>query len=56
VQTYERLLDVAGELLAHVDIERISTNLICARRQDAARSLSVFPQQIRGPQGPRGRQ
>ncbi|MDB5497798.1 MAG: TetR family transcriptional regulator [Phenylobacterium sp.] len=31
VQTYERLLDVAGELLADVGIERISTNLICAR-------------------------
>jgi AcrR family transcriptional regulator len=29
--TYERLLDVAGELLAEVGIERISTNLICAR-------------------------
>src|SRR4029453_1683740 len=31
VQTRERLLDVAGELLAEVGIERISTNLICAR-------------------------
>ena len=31
VQTYERLLDVCGELLAEVGIERISTNLICAR-------------------------
>jgi AcrR family transcriptional regulator len=31
VQTYERLLDVAGELLAEVGIERISTNMICAR-------------------------
>jgi len=31
VQTYERLLDVAGELLAELGIERISTNLICAR-------------------------
>ncbi|RAK56012.1 TetR/AcrR family transcriptional regulator [Phenylobacterium soli] len=31
VQTYERLLDVAGELLGEVGIERISTNLICAR-------------------------
>jgi AcrR family transcriptional regulator len=31
VQTYERLLDVAGELLAEVGVERISTNLICAR-------------------------
>ena len=30
-QTYELLLDVAGELLAEVGIERISTNLICAR-------------------------
>jgi AcrR family transcriptional regulator len=31
VQTYERLIDVAGALLAEVGIERISTNLICAR-------------------------
>jgi AcrR family transcriptional regulator len=31
VQTYERLLDVAGELLAENGIERISTNQICAR-------------------------
>jgi AcrR family transcriptional regulator len=31
VQTYERLLDVAGELLAEVGVERISTNLISAR-------------------------
>ncbi|RAK60689.1 TetR/AcrR family transcriptional regulator [Phenylobacterium hankyongense] len=31
VQTYERLLDVAGELLAEVGVERISTNQICAR-------------------------
>lgn len=31
VATYERLLDVAGELLAEVGVERISTNLICAR-------------------------
>ncbi|MBI1199763.1 MAG: TetR family transcriptional regulator [Phenylobacterium sp.] len=31
VQTYERLLDVAGELLAEVGVERISTNMICAR-------------------------
>jgi AcrR family transcriptional regulator len=31
VETYERLLDMAGELLAEVGIERISTNLICAR-------------------------
>ena len=31
MQTYERLLDVAGELLADVGIERISTNQICAR-------------------------
>ena len=29
--TYGRLLDVAGELLAEVGIERISTNQICAR-------------------------
>ena len=28
--TRERLLDVAGELLAEVGVERISTNLICA--------------------------
>jgi AcrR family transcriptional regulator len=31
VQTRERLLDVAGELLGEVGIERISTNLISAR-------------------------
>lgn len=31
VQTYERLLDVAGALLADVGVERISTNLISAR-------------------------
>ncbi len=31
IETYERLLDMAGELLAEVGIERISTNLICAR-------------------------
>ena len=31
VQTYERLLDVAGELLSEVGIEGISTNLICVR-------------------------
>jgi len=31
VQTYERLLDVAGELLGDVGVERISTNLISAR-------------------------
>ena len=31
VATYERLLDVAGALLGEVGIERISTNLICAR-------------------------
>lgn len=31
LQTYERLLDVAGALLAEVGIERISTNMICAR-------------------------
>ncbi len=30
-QTYDRLLEVAGELLAEVGVERISTNLICAR-------------------------
>jgi AcrR family transcriptional regulator len=30
-QTYDRLLEVAGELLAEVGIERISTNQICAR-------------------------
>lgn len=30
-QTYERLLDVAGELLSEVGIDRVSTNLICAR-------------------------
>jgi AcrR family transcriptional regulator len=29
--TRERLLDVAGQLLAEVGVERISTNLICAR-------------------------
>lgn len=29
--TYERLLDVAGDLLGEVGIEGISTNLICAR-------------------------
>lgn len=29
--TYELLLGVAGELLAEVGIERISTNMICAR-------------------------
>lgn len=31
MQTYERLLDVAGELLAEVGVERISTNMISAR-------------------------
>nr|MBA3811024.1 TetR/AcrR family transcriptional regulator [Caulobacteraceae bacterium] len=31
VQTYERLLDVAGALLGEVGIQRISTNLIAAR-------------------------
>jgi len=31
VETRQRLLDVAGELLAEVGVERISTNLICAR-------------------------
>jgi len=30
-QTYELLLDVAGNLLAEVGIDRISTNMICAR-------------------------
>jgi AcrR family transcriptional regulator len=30
-QTRERLLDVAGELLAEVGVERISTNMIAAR-------------------------
>ena len=30
-QTYDRLLEVAGELLAEVGLDRISTNLICAR-------------------------
>ncbi len=29
--TYDRLLNVAGELLAEVGIDQISTNLICAR-------------------------
>ena len=29
--TYDRLLNVAGELLAEVGIDRVSTNLICAR-------------------------
>jgi AcrR family transcriptional regulator len=31
VQTRERLLDIAGELLGEVGIERISTNMIAAR-------------------------
>ena len=31
LQTRERLLDVAGELLGEVGIERISTNMIAAR-------------------------
>ena len=31
LQTRERLLDVAGALLAEVGIERISTNMICSR-------------------------
>lgn len=31
MQTRERLLDMAGELLGEVGIERISTNMICAR-------------------------
>lgn len=30
-QTYDLLLNVAGELLAEVGIDRISTNMICAR-------------------------
>jgi AcrR family transcriptional regulator len=30
-ETYERLLDEAGALLGEVGVERISTNLICAR-------------------------
>ncbi|MES2452829.1 TetR/AcrR family transcriptional regulator [Sphingomonas sp. QA11] len=30
-QTYELLLDVAGALLAEVGVDRISTNMICAR-------------------------
>src|SRR3546814_14818475 len=30
-QTRKRLLDVAGELLAEVGVERISTNMIAAR-------------------------
>lgn len=30
-QTYDLLLNVAGELLAEIGIDRISTNLICAR-------------------------
>lgn len=29
--TYERLLDAAGELLAEIGVERISTNLVAAR-------------------------
>ena len=33
IATYERLLDVAGDLLGEVGIERISPNLICARAQ-----------------------
>ena len=33
IATYERLLDVAGDLLSEVGIERISTNLICARAE-----------------------
>lgn len=31
LETYERLLDVTGELLAEVGIDRISTNIIAAR-------------------------
>lgn len=30
-ETYDRLLSVAGEMLAEVGIDRITTNLICAR-------------------------
>lgn len=30
-ETYERLLDAAGDLLAEVGVERISTNLVAAR-------------------------
>jgi len=30
-ETYDRLLNVAGELLAEVGVDRITTNLICAR-------------------------
>lgn len=33
LQTYERLLDVAGELIADIGFEAISTNLICARAE-----------------------
>lgn len=30
-QTYDSILNVAGELLAEIGVDRISTNLICAR-------------------------
>lgn len=30
-QTYESILDVTGDLLAEVGVDRISTNMICAR-------------------------
>ena len=39
VQTRERMLDIAGELLGEVGIERISTNLICARAGVSPTSL-----------------
>jgi hypothetical protein len=48
VQTRERLLDVAGELLADVGIELTSTTLICARQCDAAGALSLLQGQVRG--------
>ncbi|TZG29449.1 TetR/AcrR family transcriptional regulator [Sphingomonas montanisoli] len=38
-QTYERLLDVAGELVAEQGFESISTNLICARAGFAPSAL-----------------
>lgn len=38
-QTYERLLNVAGTLLGEVGVERISTNLICARAGMAPSAL-----------------
>jgi AcrR family transcriptional regulator len=39
LQTYERLLNVAGELLGEVGFERVSTNLICARAGVAPSAL-----------------